>query len=296
MVWLKRVAFFGLVNIGIIVMLSLVINILGLDVYLQDTGYGGLFMFCLFWGTGGAFISLWISKWMAKRAYGVQIVDDNPQFKRLVDTVRRLSRMANLETAPEVGVFDSPAINAFATGPSRNNSMVCVSTGLLHKMEADELEAVLGHEVAHIANGDMVTMTLIQGVMNAFVMFFARIVAQVIDSALKGDDERGGGLGFLGYMFTIMAFEMVFGLIGQVFTSYFSRLREFRADADSGKLCGNHKMIRALQALKVDYPTVEADKGDEKLAYMQISSKSSWLSLFSTHPSLDDRIEALKKG
>ncbi len=297
MTWFKRIGFFALVNIGIVLMLSLVTNLLGIKPYLHANGidFSNLALFCLVWGTGGAFISLWMSKWMAKTFYGVQIIDrNNPQLGWVVETVHSLARRARLETMPEVGFYESPDINAFATGPSRNNSLVAVSTGLLHKMRRDELEGVLGHEVAHIANGDMVTMTLLQGIMNAFVMFAARVVAYLIDNFLRDEREGGGGLGYFGYVMTVFLFEMVFGLIGQMITSYFSRYREFRADKGGARYAGRENMINALAALQRDYGTVEQVE-EGKLATLQISSKGKFMSLFATHPPLEARIEALRR-
>lgn len=297
MTWFKRISFFALINIAIVVMLSLITNLLGIRPYLSGNGidYNNLMIFCLIWGTGGAFISLWLSKWMAKTFYGVQIVDQNSQFAWLVQTVHTLARKAKLTEMPEVGIYESMDINAFATGPSRNNSLVAVSSGLLNKMSRDELEGVLGHEVAHIANGDMVTMTLLQGVLNAFVMFFARVVAHLIDSSLRSsnDEGRGGGLGYLSYMLTVFFFEMIFGLFAQVIAAYYSRMREFRADKGSAHFGGRDKMIKALEALQRDYPTVErAEEG--RLPALQISSKGKYMQLFSSHPPLDARIRALR--
>lgn len=293
MTWLKRISFFALVNIGIIMMLSLILNLLGVQPYLtaQGLNYQSLMIFCLVWGTGGAFISLWISKWMAKRAYGLQMVQPGSQYDSLLQMVQNISRAAQLPSPPEVGIYHSDDINAFATGPSKNHSLIGVSTGLLNKMSREEVEGVIGHEIAHIANGDMVTMTLIQGVINAFVMFLARIVASVIDNFLSKDDE-GGGLGFFGYMATIFVLEMIFGLLAQFVTSYFSRWREFRADAGSAKVVGRDKMVRALKALQRDYPAIEQQE-KAPMAAFQISSKSSILALLSTHPSLEKRIAAL---
>ena len=215
MTWLKRITLFGLVNIGIMLMLSLILNLLGIQPYLDAKGlnYGSLMIFCLVWGTGGAFISLWISKWMAKRVYRLQILEPGTQYDGLLQMVQNVSKAANLPKTPEVGIYDSPEINAFATGPSKSNSLVAVSTGLLHKMDRAELEGVIGHEVAHIANGDMVTMTLIQGIMNAFVMFLARVVASILDNFLSSDEEGGGGLGFFGYIAAVFVLEMIFGLL-----------------------------------------------------------------------------------
>ena len=293
MSWFKRIAFFGLVNIGIILMLSLVINLLGIQPYLTANGmnYSSLMIFCLVWGTGGAFISLWISKWMAKKFYRLQIIEPGSQYDGLLQMVQLISRSANLPKVPEVGIYHSEEINAFATGPSKNNSLVAVSTGLLNKMDRSELEGVLGHEIAHIANGDMVTMTLIQGIVNAFVMFFARIVASLIDNFLSSDEE-GGGLGFFGYIATVFAMEMIFGLLGQTFTALFSRSREFRADAGSAKLVGREKMLKALHALKRDYPVAEKQE-PTPMAALQISSKTRLMKLFASHPPLEERIHAL---
>lgn len=296
MTWLKRITFFALVNLGIMLMLSLVTNLLGIRPYLDAQGlnYGSLMLFCLVWGTGGAFISLWLSKWMAKTFYGVQMLERSGQLGWVVEMVHDLARRARLSKMPEVGIYESNEINAFATGPSRDNSLVAVSSGLLHKMTREQIEGVLGHEVAHIANGDMVTMTLLQGVMNAFVMFFARVVAYIIDNSLRSDDREGGGLGFFGYMMTVFVFEMVFGLLGQMITSYYSRLREYRADQGGAKFAGRDKMIRALEALQMDYTAVSQTQ-EGALAALQISSKSKFLQLLSTHPPLESRIEALRR-
>ena len=298
MTWFKRITFFAMVNLGIILMLSLITNLLGIRPYLDANGlnFGSLMIFCLIWGTGGAFISLWISKWMAKRVYRVQVIDArHPQLGWLVEMVHDFARRAQLPQMPEVGIYESPDMNAFATGPSKDNSLVAVSTGLLQKMRRNEIAGVLGHEVAHIANGDMVTMTLLQGVMNAFVMFAARVVAYLIDNSLRSNDEqRGGGLGVFGYMMTVFVFEMIFGLLGQMVTSYFSRHREFRADKGGAKYSGRDSMISALEALQRDYSIV--DQTEEKsLAMMQISSKNRFIQLLSSHPSLDSRIEALRR-
>ena len=193
MVWLRRVSFFMMVNIGIVLMLSFILNLLGLGQNLGQGGGSALFLFCLFWGTGGAFISLWISKWMAKRAYGVQLINSNTaDIGWIVTATHQMARRAKLEAMPEVGVYESSDINAFATGPSKNSAMVAVSTGLLEKMQRDEVEGVLGHEVAHIANGDMVTMTLLQGIMNAFVMFLREsplsLLTRWFDLTMKRED------------------------------------------------------------------------------------------------------------
>ena len=297
MTWFKRITFFAMVNLGIILMLSLITNALGIQPYLDGAGinYSSLMIFCLVWGTGGAFISLWISKWMAKRVYGVQVLDRNhPELGWLVETVHDLARRARLSKMPEVGVYESNDMNAFATGPSKDNSLVAVSTGLIYKMRRNEIEGVLGHEVAHIANGDMVTMTLLQGVMNAFVMFAARVVAYLIDNFLRNDRE-GGGLGVLGYMMTVFVFEMIFGLFGQMVTSYFSRHREFRADKGGARYASRENMINALQALQRDYGAVAQKQEEKAMSMLQISSKNRFIQLLSSHPPLETRIAALQR-
>ncbi|MCO4754843.1 MAG: protease HtpX [Bacteriovoracaceae bacterium] len=290
----KRIGLFLLTNIAVIVMVSIVLNLLGVGGYYTPQGidHTALLIFCGVWGMVGAFISLGMSKFMAKRFMGVQIVDNSPQYASLVNTVHQLAKQANLPKMPEVGIYNSPEVNAFATGPSKKNSLVAVSTGLLQGMSEDEVEGVLAHEVSHIANGDMVTMTLIQGVVNAFVMFFARIAAFAVSNFLRGDDEEGEGLGWLAHMFVVIAFEIVFGLLGSVVVAFFSRYREYRADSGAARLAGREKMIAALERLKSQ---TAIDKRGESLATLKISNRKSGLAaLISTHPSLDDRIKALQ--
>ena len=295
MAWFKRIAFFSLVNIAIMVMLSLVLNLLGIQPYLDANGvnYTSLMIFCLVWGTGGAFISLWMSKWMAKKFYRVQIIESGSRYDYLLQMVHNVSRAANLPKVPEFGIYDSQDINAFATGPSKNNSLVAVSTGLIERMDRAEQEGVIAHEIAHIANGDMVTMTLIQGVINAFVMFLARAVASVIDNFLSNDEE-GGGLGFFGYMATVFALDLLFGFLASFVTSYFSRWREYRADAGSAQYVGREKMVKALRALERDQQVVEQQE-QTPMAAFQISSKSKMMELLSSHPPLSKRIAALTR-
>ncbi|MCK5882611.1 MAG: protease HtpX [Bacteriovoracaceae bacterium] len=292
---MKRAALFFGVNILILVMLSLVMNLLGIAPYMSSYGinYTSLMMFCLVWGMGGAFISLQMSKWIAKKTMGLEILTQTGPHGQLVNTIYTLARKAGLSKMPEVAIYNSPEVNAFATGPSKSNSLVAVSTGLMNSMTKEEVEGVLAHEVAHIANGDMVTMTLVQGVVNAFVMFFARIAAFAVSQFLRGDDEEGEGLGWIANMFVVMAFEMMFGLLAGIVVSWFSRFREFKADAGSAHLGGKQKMISALESLKRNYEGLQNEKSPIKS--MQISSKGGMVALFSTHPSLDDRIEALKK-
>ncbi|MFW7378344.1 MAG: protease HtpX [Oligoflexus sp.] len=294
----KRIFFFALVNIGVIVTVSIVMSLLGIQPYLTQAGlnYESLLIFCLIWGMAGSFISLLISKKMAKWMMGVQIIDPNTggEYGELVRTVHRLAKGAGLEKMPEVGVYPGQELNAFATGPSKNNSLVAVSQGLLRNMTRDEVEGVLGHEVAHIANGDMVTMTLIQGVVNAFVMFFARIAAYAVQQFLRGDEEEGQGVGGLAYMFTVIVFEILFGLLGAMVTAWFSRHREFRADAGGARLAGRPKMEAALQRLRSATGVVQDD--GMAVQTLKISGKpSKFVSLFSTHPPLELRIERLRQ-
>lgn len=290
---MKRFLLFFGVNILIVATLGITLSVLqtlGIIPPIGD-GYQGLFIFCLFWGMGGAFISLMLSKWMAKKMMGVQILTTQGRGAELVQRVHGLARRAGLEKMPEVGVYESPEVNAFATGPSRNNSLVAVSTGLLNRMNDDEVEGVLAHEVAHIANGDMVTMTLVQGVMNAFVMFFARVVAQIINNALRDEDGRGG-LGMFGYYATVMVLDIFFGLLAAPVVMGFSRWREFRADAGGARLAGKEKMIAALERLKGSLDQI--DDSQKAFSSMKISGRSKFAELFSSHPSLDKRIAALR--
>jgi len=296
--------FFG-VNILITITVSMVLGFFGVGQWLTPYGidYTALMAFCFIWGMGGSFISLLISKWMAKKMMGVEIVSATGQYRDLVLMVHTYAKRAGLTTMPEVGVYQSADLNAFATGPRKNNSLVAVSSGLLNRMSREELEGVIGHEVAHIANGDMVTMTLIQGVMNAFVMFFARIAAYAVSQAMRGDrdsDNRGSHTnGFMFHMI-VMAFEVVFGILAAIVINAFSRYREYRADAGGAKIAGRDKMIAALEGLKrnmgIRYEESQVQTS-EAFKTMQISTRKTggFLSLLSTHPSLEDRIAALVK-
>ena len=288
MTWMKRVFLFMAVNLLVVLTISFVLSALGVGPYLNARGVddGALAAFCLVWGMGGAFISLSLSRVMAKWSMGVKILDPrsgNP----LVETVHGLARRAGLPAMPEVGVYDSPEPNAFATGPTRSRALVAVSTGLLGSMNQEELEGVLGHEIAHVANGDMVTMTLIQGVINAFVMFLARIIAFALS---RNSDRDNRGMDRM----TVFALEMALGVLGMVVVSWFSRRREFRADAGSAKLGGREKMISALQALQRRF---EPHDTQEALATLKIAGgRSGLMALISTHPPLADRIAALRRS
>jgi len=283
-------------NIAVIATISIVMNLLGVKPYLTANGlnYEALLIFCGIWGMVGSFISLALSKFMAKNMMGVKIQEANGQYSALVNTVHRLAKAANLPKMPEVGIYESPEVNAFATGPSKSNSLVAVSTGLLHQMNDEEVEGVLAHEIAHVANGDMVTMALIQGVINAFVMFFARVAAFAIQNAMRSDnDDRPVGHDW-SYMLTTFVFEILFGFIGMFVIAFFSRYREYRADSGGARLAGRNKMIGALRRLQMQYENGVFEKSDEKMNAMKISSKGGFMALLSTHPKLEDRIKALE--
>jgi heat shock protein HtpX len=299
MMWLRRIGLFVLINIMVVVTISFIINILGIQPYLTHQGidYVSLMAFCLVWGFGGAFISLLMSRWMAKHMMGVQVIDpENPgnnQERWLVQTVHRLAERAGITTMPEVGFFENPSPNAFATGASRNGALVAVSTGLFNSMGQDEIEAVLGHEMTHVVNGDMVTMTLLQGVINAFVMFLARVVAFVV---MRNNNRRSGGA--FGEFMLIQVLQIVFGIIGMIPLMAFSRWREFRADAGGAHLAGRNKMINALKSLKLaqEQPQLAAQPQPAAMAAFQISSKDGWFFLFASHPPLEKRIERLESS
>jgi len=285
----KRIFLFLLTNIAVILTLSIVAAILGVGSGIGPEGLNiqALAVFCLFWGMGGAFISLQMSRWIAKRATGVQLVDGrtgNHQADWLHETVARLTRQANLPM-PEVGLYDSPEVNAFATGPSKSRSLVAVSTGLMRSMRQDEIEGVLAHEVSHIANGDMVTMTLLQGVMNAFVMFFARVIAYALTRS--GDSRNNNG----SYYLIVIVLQVVLGILGALIVNWFSRYREFRADHGGATLAGRERMIGALRRLAANH---EVETQHQALATMKINGGRSWAALFSTHPPLEERIAALE--
>jgi heat shock protein HtpX len=286
----KRIFLFIVTNLAVILTLSIVAAIFGVGSGIGPDGLNiqALAVFCLFWGMGGAFISLQMSRWIAKRATGVQLVDGrsgNSQVDWLYETVARLTRQANLPV-PEVGIYDSPEVNAFATGPSKSRSLVAVSTGLLRTMRQDEIEGVLAHEVAHIANGDMVTMTLLQGVMNAFVMFFARVIAYALT---RSGDSRSNNNG--SYFLIVIVLQLVLGILGSLVVNWFSRYREFRADHGGATLAGRERMIGALRRLAVGH---EIETQHQALATMKINGGRSWARLFSTHPPLEERIAALE--
>jgi heat shock protein HtpX len=290
----KRIFLFLLTNLAIVLTLSVVLSLLGVGRYIDPDGglnIQSLAIFCFVWGMGGAFISLQMSRFIAKRMTGVQLVNGqtgNADLDWLHATVSRLTQQANLPM-PEVGVYDSGEVNAFATGPSKSRSLVAVSSGLLRAMRKDEVEGVLAHEVAHIANGDMVTMTLLQGVINAFVMFFARIIAFALANRGGSRDDRGGGVNYL----VVFMLEIVLGILGSMITAWFSRQREFRADHGGATLAGRDRMLGALRRLAANRELV--DTQHQALATLKINGKRGWGVFFSTHPPLEARIAALER-
>lgn len=298
---MKRIVLFVFTNILILAMVSIVTSVLGIQPYLSERGinYSSLLIFCFLWGFGGAFVSLLLSRKMAKWTMRVQTVSPNetdPQLQQLYQLVDRIARQSQLPATPEVGIYESPEINAFATGASQKKSLVAVSTGLLHSLNETEREGVIAHEIAHIANGDMVTMALVQGVVNSFVMFFARIAAffasQFFSSSEEG--EGGGEVSPLLHFGLVILFDILFGILGSIVVFAFSRHREFRADSGAARLVGSGPMIAALERLKRN---IEVPAMRDGFATMKISGKSTGLvSLFATHPSLDDRIARLKAG
>ena len=291
---MKRIALFVLTNLAVVVVLGVVASLLGVNKFLTANGLnlGALLGFALVMGFGGAIISLLISKPMAKWTSGVRVIDQpqNATEQWLVDTVRAQANQAGIGM-PEVGIFDSPDPNAFATGANRNAALVAVSTGLLQRMRREEVEAVLGHEVGHVANGDMVTLTLIQGVVNTFVIFLARVVGGFIDKAVFKNEEGRG----VGYFVTVMVLEIVFGILASVIVMWFSRQREFRADVAGARLAGARNMIGALEALKRAHDPAPLP---EKMAAFGINSgtPTGLKKLFMSHPPLDERIDALRRA
>lgn len=293
----KRIFLFVLINILVIVTISIVTSLLGVNQYLTAHGinYTALLGFCLVWGFGGAFISLGLSRIIAKFAMGVKLIDPNrcsSDERLLYDMVANLVHKAGLPKMPEVGIYDSPDLNAFATGPSKRRALVAVSSGLLNRMNRQEIEGVLAHEITHVANGDMVTMTLLQGVINAFVMFIARIIAFSVMQFVKEDMRP------LLNMVLIIVLEILLSFLGMFVLAAFSRYREFRADDGGARLSGKRNMIAALEALKRAYEhpvyNAETQKAPGSVAAFRISNKGSLLALLSTHPPLETRIQTLR--
>jgi heat shock protein HtpX len=292
---MKRVALFLMTNLAIIVVLSITLRLLGVERILDEQGVdlqlNNLLIFAAVFGFGGSFISLAMSKWTAKRFTGAQVISSprNATEQWLVNTVKRQAEQAGIGM-PEVAIYDAPDVNAFATGMSRNNALVAVSTGLLNSMTQDEAEAVLGHEVSHVANGDMVTLALIQGVVNTFVIFLSRVIGHVVDRVVF-KVERGHGPAF---WITAIIAEIVLGILASIIVMWFSRQREFRADSGGASLAGRDKMIAALQRLQ---KSVEQPHLPDQLAAFGINGAlgEGFKRLFMSHPPLDERIAALRQ-
>ncbi len=290
----KRIALFIATNLAVIFVLSIVLRLLGVDSVQTAQGtidYEALLVLSLVIGFGGSFISLAMSKWMAKRSTGAQVIDQprNSAESWLLSTVQQQAQKAGIET-PEVAIYDSPDMNAFATGMRRNSALVAVSTGLLRGMPKDEVEAVLAHEVSHVANGDMVTLALVQGVVNTFVIFLSRIVGHFVDRVLLRNE---GGYG-IGYFVSVLAAQLLFGILASVIVMYVSRQREFRADAGSAELNGRQPMINALARLEGGMPA----QLPESLEAFGISGarREGFKALFMSHPPIPARIAALKNS
>lgn len=284
-----RIVLFLATNMAILVLLGIVMSVLGID----SRSTTGLLMMAGMFGMGGSFISLAMSKWIAKKSTGARVIDQpaNATEKWLYETVERMAKSAEIGM-PEVAVYDSPDMNAFATGMKKHDALVAVSTGLLQNMSKDEVEAVLAHEISHVACGDMVTLSLIQGVLNTFVIFFSRIVANIIDNFLRGDEE-GGGLGFLGYMGITIVLELVLGLFASIIVMWFSRKREYTADKGAAYLTSKEKMIGALQRLQAHHEPSHLP--DQVAAFGIRPKKGGMAQLFRSHPPIEDRIEALRQ-
>jgi heat shock protein HtpX len=291
---MKRIFYFLVTNLAIVLVLSITMRLLGVEPFLNANGLNlnSLLIFSAVMGFGGAFISLAISKWSAKQMSGAVTIETpkTPDEIWLMNIVKKQSQAAGIQM-PEVAIFNSPVVNAFATGMSRNSSLVAVSSGLLEMMTKDEAEAVIGHEISHIANGDMVTLTLIQGVVNTFVLFFSRVIGYTVDKVVFKTRQGTGPAFFI----TMIISELLLGVLASIVVMWFSRQREYRADFGGAQLAGKEKMIAALQRLKTQYETSALPKS---IAALGISGEQGigLKELFSTHPSLDDRIARLQQS
>jgi len=293
---MKRIFLFVLTNAAVLAVISITLRLLGVDRVLDESGainFNALLTLSAVIGFSGSIVSLFLSKWMAKRSVDAHVIENpqDPTERWLVDTVRRQADAAGIGM-PEVAVYDAPDVNAFATGWNRNNSLVAVSTGLLHAMSREEAEAVLAHEISHVANGDMVTLALIQGVVNTFVVFFAKLFGILVDRVLlKNDGRNGPGIG--AFVAEIAA-QIVLGILASTIVMWFSRQREFRADAGGANLAGRQKMIAALERLKLNHE--QAAALPKNMSAMAISSGGGFSRLFMSHPPLEERIEALRNA
>ena len=292
---MKRIFLFILTNLAVVFVINITLRLLGVDRILDQSGainFSSLLVMSVVIGFAGSFVSLFMSKWSAKRMVGAQVIENpaDPTERWLVETVRRQADAAGIGM-PEVAIYDAPDVNAFATGWNRNAALVAVSTGLLHSMSRDEAEAVLAHEVSHVANGDMVTLALIQGVVNTFVVFFSKLFGIFVDRVLLKNDGRDGP--GIGAFVAEIAAQLVLGVLASIIVMWFSRQREFRADAGGASLAGRQKMIAALERLKMNHEQASLPK---QMAASGISGGGGMGRLFMTHPPLDERIEALRAG
>ena len=294
---MMRIGLFLLTNLAVMIVCGIIMNIVApmLGIHLGRGGTTGLLVMCFIWGMVGSLISLFMSKWLAKRSTGTQVITQPTTSTQawLIETVQRLASDVNIDM-PEVGIFDNPSPNAFATGWNKNKALVAVSSGLLTHMNKQEIEAVLAHEIGHVANGDMVTLALVQGVVNSFVMFFARIVGGIVDQTVFKNDSDSPGIG---YFITTMVLDIVFGIAAQAVVMWFSRYREYRADEAGARLSGKNNMIAALEALKP--ASQHPDHMPQAMAAFAINEGKnggfSFAQLFASHPSLDDRIRHLQQ-
>ena len=294
---MMRIGLFLLTNLAVMVVCGIIMNIVAplLGIHLGSGGTTGLLVMCFMWGMVGSLVSLFMSKWLAKRSTGTQVISQPTTSTQiwLIETVQRLANDVRIDM-PEVGIFDNPSPNAFATGWNKNSALVAVSSGLLTHMNKQEIEAVLAHEIGHVANGDMVTLALIQGVVNSFVMFFARIVGGIVDQTVFKNDSDSPGIG---YFITTMVLDIVFGIAAQAVVMWFSRFREYRADEAGARLSGKNNMIAALEALKP--ASQRPDHMPQTMAAFAINEGKnggfSFAQLFASPPSLDDRIAHLQK-
>ena len=292
---MKRIFLFILTNLAVVFVINITLRLLGVDRWMDQSGginFNALLVLSAVIGFAGSLVSLAMSKWSAKRMVGAQTIDNtiDPTERWLVETVRKHAQAAGIGM-PEVAIYDAPDVNAFATGWNRNDALVAVSTGLLRNMSKDEIEAVLGHEISHVANGDMVTLALIQGVVNTFVIFFAKLFGFFVDRVLLKNDERNGP--GIGAFVAEIAAQLVLGVLASIIVMWFSRRREFRADAGGASLAGRGKMIAALERLKINH---EQATLPEKIAAFGISGGHGMMRLLMTHPPLEERIAVLRNS
>ena len=286
----RRVLLFLVVNIFVVLSITIILQLLGIQPYLTENGIDptSLAIFCVLWGSAGSFISLLLSKSLAIRTGNVSIIDpktSNPAEKKVLDMVYSLAKRSGLADMPEVGIYKSPELNAFATGATKSSSLVAISTGLLDKMDAQEVEGVVGHEVSHITNGDMVTMTLLQGIVNSFAMFFSRLLA----AAMSRDRDSGGSFGM------VLILQNVLVFLGSIVVASFSRWRELRADVGGARLAGRQNMINALKALEANIAIQDPRQQKASFRSLQISLPGGFSGLFASHPPLKKRIERLQQ-